>query len=58
MIVTTEIAHALSGDYRVEHIFVLQQELQLFSPKLGLTRLAFLVSNIFALGWVYVLILA
>jgi transposase len=26
----SEIAHALTGDYRVEHIFVLQQELQLY----------------------------
>jgi transposase len=27
---TSEIAKALTGDYRVEHIFVLQQELQLY----------------------------
>ncbi len=27
---TTDIAKALTGDYRVEHIFVLQQELQLY----------------------------
>jgi transposase len=27
---TTEIAAALEGDYRVEHLFVLQQELQLY----------------------------
>ena len=26
----SEIAHALTGDYRVEHIFVLQQELQFY----------------------------
>lgn len=27
---TSKIAQALAGDYRVEHIFVLQQELQFY----------------------------